>query len=128
MTRRPSRRVSVFIFIVVTIVGMAAAQKAARLAGTWDVNIQHESGRVVNEQWVIEQDGNKVKGTVKTVRQEYPLEGTLEGNKIDIRVTVSEERHNVFLGTVDGDSIKGSIKQAGDDGTFSERRASAASR
>jgi hypothetical protein len=110
------------LFLTMTFPGVPAAQTIAKLAGTWDVRIQHLSGRVVNEQWLVTQDGNKVTGKVKVAGRELPLEGRVEGNKIDFKVTVSEESSNRFLGTVEGDSIKGEIKKLNDDGTFSAKR------
>ena len=108
-----------------------AAQQTTALTGTWDVHIEHFTGRVVNEQWIIRQDGGKVAGKVVVSGREYPLDGTVERNKINFKVTVrapgSEENaegsYNVFLGTVDGNSIRGEIKKLNDDGTFSAKRA-----
>jgi len=115
--------VAVLLAVATTTLG-ARAQNTAPLRGTWDVNIQHMSGRVVNEQWVVEQTGNALKGTVKTARSDFPLEGTVQGNTITIKVTVTKERYNIFRGTLDGDAINGTIEQAGDNGKFSAKRAS----
>lgn len=107
--------------------GSAAAQKDVKVTGTWNVHIQHFTGRVVDEQWIVEQHGNTVTGKVKTSTREFPLEGTVAANKINFKVTVTnaagEEGYNIFIGTVQGESIKGDIKKANDDGTFSAQRA-----
>ena len=106
------------------------AQQTATLTGTWDVHIEHFTGRVVNEQWIVKQDGGKVAGKVVVSGREYPLEGTVERDKINVKVTVrapgsgenAEAGYNIFLGTVEGNSIRGEIKKLNDDGTFSAKR------
>jgi len=94
----------------------------ANLAGTWNVHIVHMSGRIVDEQWIVEQRGDHVEGRVKTPRRDFPLEGTVIGNRIEVKVQTAEDRYNLFRGTVDRDSLKGTIEQKGDDGTFSATR------
>ena len=108
-----------------------AARKTANLAGTWDVNIRHFTGRVVNEQWIVAQDGTKVTGKVVVSTREFPLEGSVRENTLTFKVTVRPANagekdggsDNLFLGTVAGDSITGEIKKLNDDGTFSAKRA-----
>lgn len=91
--------------------------------GTWSVHIEHMSGRVVDEQWVVDQHGKRMRGTVKTARQEFVLEGTVDGNMFVVRVSVTSNRFNVFRGRLTGDTIEGSIEQTGgDNGTFSGTR------
>jgi hypothetical protein len=131
MTRKTTRALLFASSLAIPFAGAGAAQETARLAGTWDVNIRHFTGRVVNEQWIVAQDGNKVTGKVVVSTRELPLEGTVDGNKITVKVTVRPARsgendegsYNLFLGTVDGDSIKGEIRKTNDDGTFSAKRA-----
>ena len=117
----------ILVVSLAVVAASAAAQKDVNLDGTWDVHIQHFTGRVVDEQWVVEQHGNTVKGKVKTSTREFPLEGTVKANTINFRVTVpnaaGENGYNIFIGTVQGDTITGDIKKANDDGTFSARRA-----
>lgn len=67
----------------------------------------------------IQQDGSKIKGTIKGQRGEAPLEGTVEGTKINFTVkrqTPNGEITIDYSGTLDGDSIKGTVK-----GPFGER-------
>lgn len=132
MTRNAALALAV-VSLIITHGIAAAAQNSARMAGTWDVHIEHFTGRIVDEQWIVTQNGNKVTGKVVVNTREFPLEGTIDGNKINFKVTVrpadpnggenSAERANIFLGTVDGDSIKGEIKKLNDDGTFTAKRA-----
>ncbi len=60
----------------------------------------------------IEQNGDKIKGALKGPRAEAPLEGTVKGNKISFTVKRDTPRGEVTLeytGTVDGDSMKGTL-------------------
>ena len=82
-------------------------------------------GRIVDEQWIVEQHGDRVEGRVKTPRRDFPLEGTVIGNRIEVKVRTAEDRYNLFRGIVDRDSLKGTIEQKGDDGTFSATRSAA---
>lgn len=108
-----------------------AAQQPAKMEGTWDVLIKHDSGRVVDEQWTIK-GGESFAGRARTARLDLPLEGTIKANNAEVKVTVNDTRYNIFLGTVDGDSIKGtitvqsSVSNVRDNGTFSAKRATAA--
>lgn len=118
-----------FLFVVVcafalAFAGVASAQTAA-LGGTWDVTIKGPNGNI-SEQWVVQQDGNKVTGNVKNGNNEFPLEGTVDGNKIDVHVTAkgpNGERHLEIIATVAGDSITGKITQNGMDRDWSAKRA-----
>lgn len=112
-------------FVAMTLAGIASAQQPAKLVGTWDITIQGPNGEI-HEQWIVMQDGNKVTGNVKNANAEFPLEGTVDGNKIDVHVTAkgpNGERHLEVIATVDGDSIKGKITQNGMDRDWSAKRA-----
>jgi hypothetical protein len=115
-----------FAWAVTVASAVPTAQGEASLGGTWNVHINHDSGRVVDEQWIIEENHGSLKGRVKTARQEFPLEATRDGSSITVKVILSPDRFNIFRGTVDGDTMKGSIELKGvqkpDDGTFSANR------
>lgn len=121
----------VVVVLMAAAAGVGAAQNAAKMGGTWDVHIEHYaapkgSGRVVNEQWIVTQDGNKVTGKVVVNTREFPIEGDIDGNTIKWKVTTRPasdpmgERHHHFLGTLDGNAIKGTLERPdhSDDGTF----------
>ena len=91
---------------------VAVAQDAAKVGGTWEMTSQGRQGPMTST-LTIDQTGNKFKGTLKGARGESPLEGTVEGNKISF--TIERETPNGkftmnYTGTVDGDSIKGTVK------------------
>jgi hypothetical protein len=103
-----------------------------RLAGTWDVHIIHYTGRIVDEQWIVTHEGNKITGKV-VVRsgREFPLEGTVDGFRIKWKVTTQPagngqtERYHYFIGAADNAEISGTLERHdhSDDGTFAARRA-----
>src|SRR5437773_10585094 len=80
-----------FILLVASIVMMtsgAATQQTAQVAGTWDVHIEHYAGRIVDEQWVVTQDGAKVTGrVVLRSGMTVPIEGAINGSAIKWKVT-----------------------------------------
>jgi hypothetical protein len=115
---------------------LAAAQTSPTWAGTWTVHIEHypaprASGRIVDEQWIVTQNGNTVTGKVVVNTREFPIEGTVDGNKIKWKVTTRPasspegERYHHFLGTLEGSTIKGTLERPdhSDDGTFVATRA-----
>ncbi len=111
------RRVVALLTLLVSP-SLVRADDCSQIEGIWDVHIEHMSGRVVDEQWVLKQSGCYITGTVKTARRDYPLTGTVEENQIRVRVTVSESRYNLFSGMAKNQELSGAIHQAGDNGTF----------
>jgi hypothetical protein len=88
---------------------MAAADEPAKVAGTWEVSSEGPNGPMT-QTLTIQQDGEKIKGTMTGRRGEAPFEGTVTGNKISF--TIKRETPNgtftiEYSGTVDGDSMKG---------------------
>ena len=91
---------------------VAVAEDAAKVGGTWEMTSQGRQGPMTST-LTIDQSGNKFKGTLKGQRGETPLEGTVDGNKIAF--TIERDTPNGkftlnYTGTVDGDSIKGTVK------------------
>lgn len=98
------------------VTGMAAmAADDANVAGSWQMTFQGRQGPV-NQTLTIEQDGGKIKGTLKGQRGEAPLEGSIKGNDISFTVKRTTPRGEMVLqykGTVDGDSMKGTFEAGG---------------
>ncbi len=86
-----------------------AAQKAAGVAGRWDVTIRMPD-RTVTEQWTIQQKGKLVTATVKSGRGELPAAGSFDGNFLRVTVKDGEQEYKVRA-TLDGDELDGSITQ-----------------
>jgi hypothetical protein len=91
---------------------LAAAQPPAKVAGVWKMKMQAHQGPVY-QTMTLEQNGEKIKGTIKAERGEGQLEGTVKGNKIEFTVKRKNpygEFTEQFQGTVEGDSMRGTMK------------------
>ena len=96
--------------------GIAAGQ-AAKVAGAWEMSMQGPQGPVT-QTLTIQQDGNKITGTLKGMRGDSPLDGTLDGNNITFsvkRTTPNGDVTQTYTGTVSGDSISGTVKMGQND-------------
>ena len=110
--KKTSTMIAVLLGTMLALSLVVLAQDAAKVGGTWEMSMQGRQGPVTNT-LTIEQTGNKFKGTLKTQRGETPVEGTVDGNKISFNVereTPNGKFTQEFTGTVDGDSIKGTVK------------------
>lgn len=103
---------------------LAAADQPSKVPGSWQFSVETPRG-TMNQTLTLEQDGGKIKGTLKGQRGEAPLEGTVEGNKINF--TVKRETPNgtftlEYAGTVDGDSMAGTVHSERFDGKWTASR------
>ena len=104
---------------------LAAADKPANVAGGWQFSVETPRGTMA-QTLTLQQDGGTIKGTLKGERGEAPLEGTVDGNKINF--TVKRETPNgtftlEYAGTVDGDSMAGTVHSQRFDGKWTASRA-----
>jgi hypothetical protein len=100
--------VAVLGFCAVIFAGQAAAQKLANVAGNWTTTTKMPD-RNTNEQWTIQQNGDKLTGTVKGDHGEMPFVGTIdEVGFFRVDVKVADMVYKVRA-TVDGNSMDGSI-------------------
>lgn len=93
------------------IVALAAAQQPASVAGTWELSMEGRRG-TMTQTLTIKQDGGKISGTVKSRFGESSFEGTIAGDKISFTVkrqTPRGEFTQAYKGTVNGDSMKGTV-------------------
>jgi hypothetical protein len=91
---------------VVAVTFNISAQKAAGVAGKWDVTIRMPD-RSVSEQWTIQQKGNGITATAKGER-ELPVAGSIDGAFLRVTVTDGNQQYRVRA-TVDGDAMDGSV-------------------
>lgn len=102
----------------------AAAQDNAKVDGNWELTMQGGQG-TFTQTLTIQQDGATLKGTAKGQRGESPLDGKVEGNKVHFtihRQTPNGERLMEYSGTVDGDSMKGTLKMGENERDWSATR------
>jgi hypothetical protein len=97
-----------------------AADDAANVAGTWKVSVSGDAGSA-EQTIVLKQDGSKITGTFKGPRQSGPLEGTVDGKNISFHVATRVPLD--YKGTVDGDTMKGTMTGNGKTGDWTATRA-----
>jgi hypothetical protein len=106
------------LFLLCTCV-MAVGDTSGNVAGTWHITVSGEAGSA-NQTIVLKQDGNKITGTFKGPRQSGPLEGTVDGNNIKFHVKTRVPLD--YTGTVDGDTMKGTMSGRGKSGDWTATR------
>jgi hypothetical protein len=106
---------------------VVAAEGPAKVAGTWEMTFEGPGG-TRTQTLKIQQDGSTIKGTITGRRGELPLEGSVTGNKISFAVT-RETPNGTFTieyaGTVDGDSMKGTVHSERFDAEWTAQRTTA---
>jgi hypothetical protein len=89
-----------------------AADEPAKVGGAWEMTSQGRNGPMTST-LTITQDGGTIKGTVKSPRGEWPLEGTVTGNKVSFTVKRQNQNGDTivleYTATVDGDSMTGKV-------------------
>lgn len=97
----------------------SANDEVSNVAGTWSVTARGEAGSA-KQTIVLKQDGNKLTGTFQGPRQSGTIEGMIDGNKIVFHV--NERNALDYKGTVDGDSMKGTLSGRGKSGEWTAAR------
>jgi len=98
---------------------------AADVAGTWNLTVNTQAG-TGTPTLVLAQTGNQLTGTYTGRFGEVPVTGTTNDTAIEFSFTISGamgEAHVVYTGTVEGDTMGGSMKMgqmAG--GTFTGKK------
>jgi hypothetical protein len=97
--------------------GLRADDQPANVAGTWQMTVDGGQG-TISMTLSIQQDGGKIKGTTKSDFGDMTLDGTVKANAIDFVVHVHGDNGDFdveHIGTVDGDTMKGTTKMPGGD-------------
>ncbi len=97
-----------------------AADAPANVAGTWKIAVTGGAGSA-EQTIVLTQDANKITGTFRGPRQSGPLQGTVDGNNISFHVATRVPLD--YKGTVDGNTMKGTLTGNGKTGDWSATRA-----
>ena len=108
------------IAILMLLISISVAAADANVAGAWNVKVSGDSGNA-DQKIDLKQDGNKISGTFKGPRQSGTIEGTLDGNNIKFRVKAFVPLD--YVGTVDGDTMKGTLTGRGKSGNWTATRA-----
>jgi hypothetical protein len=113
--KRKSILVVAICFIVLSLAQVASAQDA-KVAGSWDLSAPGRDGNVSTQTLTLQQDGTKLTGTLKGARGEAPVTGNISVNNITFSVTRTGPNGEVkidYMGTVDGDAMKGTLTVMG---------------
>jgi len=88
------------------------AQETANVAGKWEMSSETPRGAQTST-FTFEQEGNVLTGTVETQRGSTPINsGTVEGNVVTftiVRGMRDRSMEMTYTGTLDGDTISGSM-------------------
>ena len=106
--------------LLLTVAGAAlAADAPANVGGNWSVDVSGGAGKTT-QTIVLKQDGATITGTFKGPRQSGTIDGTVDGKNIKFHVTARIPLD--YTGTVDGDSMKGSMSGRGQTGDWTATR------
>ena len=108
-----------FVVLLLVAVAAVAADAPANVAGTWTVDVTGAAGKTT-QTLVLKQDGATVTGTFKGPRQSGTVDGTVDGKNVKLHVTARIPLD--YTGTVDGDSMKGTMSGRGQQGDFTATR------
>ena len=108
----------VVLLMMATCVSLAVAADAS-VAGPWNIKVSGAAG-TADQKIDLKQDGNKISGTFKGPRQSGTIEGTVVGNNIKFRVKARVPLD--YVGTVDGDTMKGTLTGRGKTGDWTATR------
>ena len=97
-----------------------AADEPSNVAGTWNVSVSGAAGSA-QQTIVLQQDGTKISGTFKGPRQSGPLEGMVDGKNITFHVKTHVPLD--YKGTIEGDTMKGTMTGKGKTGDWTATRA-----
>ena len=113
-------KVALSIGVLTLLAGASRGVDApANVAGTWTFSVSGEAGKAT-QTIVIQQDGAKITGTFKGPRQSGTIAGTVDGN--NIRFHVKARRNLDYTGTVEGDTMKGTLSSGSKSGEFTASR------
>lgn len=102
----------------------AQEKPAATMTGTWLIEAQHSAG-VSTPTATITQTGGKLTGTYTGSYGQFELTGSIKGADFTFSVEIGSEQTVtvVYTGTLDGDTIKGSLTMGEmGQGTFTGKR------
>jgi len=120
-SRKSLGKILAQLILLAVVATIAAAQdKPAKVAGSWAIDVSGGSGNA-KQTMTLTQDGGKITGTFKGPRQSGTISGTVDGNNIKFHVTAGIPLD--YTGTVDGDSMSGTMSGRGKTGDWKATRA-----
>ena len=115
-----SKTSKISALLLLVSIAVAAQTAAVNVTGSWTFKVSGDAGSA-DQTIVMKQDGAKITGTFKGPRQSGTIDGTVDGNNIKFHVTA---RAGIdYVGTVDGDTMKGTLSARGKTGDWTATRA-----
>ncbi|MFC2160118.1 hypothetical protein ACFLRX_00535 [Acidobacteriota bacterium] len=105
------KHIILFAAVLLLFGGSALAQD---VSGEWEITSEGRQG-TQTQTFTIEQDGEKITVTMEGRQGEVTAEGTIKDNAIEWKVTRETPRGEMtttYKGTVDGDSMSGTMEMA----------------
>jgi hypothetical protein len=102
-----------------TPVAPAAAAPAANVVGTWNATVTTAQGQAIPSQVKLKKEGDKLVGTISSDMGESPLEAEVKGKALTIWFNFQGPSGPMAIemaGTVDGDTVKGTMAVGGQTG------------
>jgi len=102
----------------------SAETAAASVAGSWSVTSESSHGPI-QLTFNLKQEGATISGEVSSPFGTFPLSGALTGNELTFAFTAKIQDQELPIsgkGSVDGNSIRGTINTMGQDSSFSGAR------
>ncbi len=123
MTIRWFKALSAIAFLLLALAPALLAQDAAtpaNVAGNWTIQSVGSDGQKATQTLQLTQTGAQLSGRFKGPRQSGSVSGTVTGKQVDFTTKTHAPIH--FRGTVDGDSMQGTLEARGKSGTFTATR------
>jgi hypothetical protein len=116
MIRKSSLVAFASILLLWAGAAIAAGQagQSAKVAGNWSMTIHTQRG-AFNQTMTIQQEGNKIKGTLQGRRGDTRFHGSVDGHNISFTVARQSPRGALTVkygGTVHGNSMKGTASSS----------------
>ncbi len=125
MNRNRIQIAAICAFAFVLAFATVAGAQATKVAGKWDMTVEGGQRGPQNSTLTLIQDGGKLTGTMTGGRGDTPITGTVDGNKVTITVTRTTPNGDVtstYAGTIDGDSMKGTVHMGQNDRNWTAMR------
>jgi len=100
---------AIFSLLLAAGAGSSLVAQASNLTGEWDVTYGSPSGDVEFTMYLT-QSGSRLTGNMETEGGEFPITGSVDGNKFTLTFTRPSNGEMVkftFAGTFSGDSMTG---------------------
>jgi len=110
MKRNRIQLAAICAFAFMSVFATVAAARGAMIVvdGKWTLSLQTENGIITPTLTLASADG-KLTGTLNGGGDDIAVTGTIDGGKISFTVSPHGEGPFTFTGTVDGDSMKGTV-------------------